>query len=60
MCVCVCVCVSVWFISVLGGGFHHCCASEGGGFCVYADITLAVKVAILIIRLVLFIFCSFY
>ena len=35
------------FISVSGGGFHHCSASEGGGFCVYADITLAVKVAML-------------
>jgi histone deacetylase 11 len=23
----------------LGGGFHHCSANEGGGFCAYADIT---------------------
>ncbi|XP_030375937.1 histone deacetylase 11 [Scaptodrosophila lebanonensis] len=28
-----------WAIN-LGGGFHHCCASRGGGFCPYADITL--------------------
>ena len=27
-----------------GGGFHHCSANAGGGFCAYADITLAVKV----------------
>ncbi|RZB77479.1 histone deacetylase 11, partial [Asbolus verrucosus] len=30
-----------WAIN-LGGGFHHCCASKGGGFCVYADITLLI------------------
>jgi len=28
----------------LGGGFHHCSADRGGGFCAYADITLAVRV----------------
>ena len=28
----------------LGGGFHHCSGSSGGGFCAYADITLAIKV----------------
>lgn len=28
-----------WAIN-LGGGFHHCCSSKGGGFCPYADITL--------------------
>eukprot|EP01116_Phalansterium_solitarium_P021062 TRINITY_DN6419_c0_g1_i1.p2 TRINITY_DN6419_c0_g1~~TRINITY_DN6419_c0_g1_i1.p2 ORF type:complete len:358 (+),score=95.54 TRINITY_DN6419_c0_g1_i1:208-1281(+) len=28
-----------WAIN-LGGGFHHCSGSEGGGFCAYADITL--------------------
>ena len=28
----------------IGGGFHHCSATAGGGFCAYADITLAVKV----------------
>ncbi|KAG7255864.1 hypothetical protein CRUP_019547, partial [Coryphaenoides rupestris] len=26
-----------------GGGFHHCSSDKGGGFCVYADITLAIK-----------------
>ena len=31
---------------VLGGGFHHCSGSSGGGFCAYADITLAIKVHI--------------
>jgi len=30
-----------WAIN-LGGGFHHCSADHGGGFCVYADITLAI------------------
>ncbi|MCL7051886.1 hypothetical protein MKW94_000436 [Papaver nudicaule] len=33
-----------WAINV-GGGFHHCCADKGGGFCVYADISLCVKFA---------------
>lgn len=27
----------------LGGGFHHAHANEGGGFCAYADITLAIR-----------------
>ncbi|KAL3224755.1 hypothetical protein MRX96_026345 [Rhipicephalus microplus] len=27
----------------LGGGFHHASANRGGGFCCYADITLAVR-----------------
>ncbi|XP_054716421.1 histone deacetylase 11-like [Uloborus diversus] len=27
----------------LGGGFHHCSAEQGGGFCAYADITLSIK-----------------
>ncbi|KAJ4808636.1 Histone deacetylase 2 [Rhynchospora pubera] len=31
-----------WAINV-GGGFHHCSAAEGGGFCVYADITLCIQ-----------------
>ncbi|XP_052866314.1 histone deacetylase 11 [Anopheles cruzii] len=31
-----------WAIN-LGGGFHHCSADRGGGFCPYADITLAVR-----------------
>nr|XP_020836904.1 histone deacetylase 11 isoform X1 [Phascolarctos cinereus] len=25
------------------GGFHHCSSDKGGGFCVYADITLSIK-----------------
>uniref|UniRef100_V9KWR9 Histone deacetylase 11 n=1 Tax=Callorhinchus milii TaxID=7868 RepID=V9KWR9_CALMI len=31
-----------WAINV-GGGFHHCSREKGGGFCAYADITLAIK-----------------
>ncbi|XP_052287071.1 histone deacetylase 11-like isoform X2 [Dreissena polymorpha] len=31
-----------WGINI-GGGFHHCSSDRGGGFCAYADITLAVK-----------------
>ncbi|XP_031572592.1 histone deacetylase 11-like [Actinia tenebrosa] len=31
-----------WSINI-GGGFHHCSANKGGGFCAYADITLAIK-----------------
>lgn len=31
-----------WAINI-GGGFHHCSANKGGGFCVYADITLLIK-----------------
>eukprot|EP00794_Sanderia_malayensis_P006956 gene6956-7738_t len=31
-----------WCINV-GGGFHHCSSESGGGFCAYADITLAIK-----------------
>jgi histone deacetylase 11 len=27
----------------IGGGFHHCSATAGGGFCIYADITLAIQ-----------------
>lgn len=33
-----------WAINV-GGGFHHCSANEGGGFCVYADISLCIQYA---------------
>ncbi|EFJ15307.1 hypothetical protein SELMODRAFT_180494 [Selaginella moellendorffii] len=33
-----------WAINV-GGGFHHCCGYRGGGFCVYADITLCIHFA---------------
>ncbi|MFH4981807.1 hypothetical protein AB6A40_008516 [Gnathostoma spinigerum] len=31
-----------WAIN-LGGGFHHASSDRGGGFCVYADITLALR-----------------
>ena len=31
-----------WGINI-GGGFHHCSSERGGGFCAYADITLAIK-----------------
>ena len=31
-----------WAINI-GGGFHHCDAQRGGGFCAYADITLSLK-----------------
>mmetsp|Transcript_665 Transcript_665/g.571 ORF Transcript_665/g.571 Transcript_665/m.571 type:complete len:225 (+) Transcript_665:28-702(+) len=31
-----------WCIN-LGGGFHHASATQGGGFCVYADITMAIQ-----------------
>ncbi|XP_026330325.1 histone deacetylase 11 isoform X2 [Hyposmocoma kahamanoa] len=31
-----------WAINV-GGGFHHCSADRGGGFCPYADITLLIQ-----------------
>lgn len=27
----------------IGGGFHHCSANQSGGFCFFADITLAIK-----------------
>ncbi|KAI3849619.1 hypothetical protein MKX03_008388 [Papaver bracteatum] len=30
-----------WAINV-GGGFHHCSADQGGGSCVYADISLCI------------------
>ncbi|KAI4377660.1 hypothetical protein MLD38_015251 [Melastoma candidum] len=33
-----------WAINV-GGGFHHCCSNKGGGFCVYADISLCIHFA---------------
>ncbi|GFS14137.1 histone deacetylase 11, partial [Elysia marginata] len=33
-----------WAINI-GGGFHHCSAKRGGGFCAYADITLCIKFA---------------
>lgn len=31
-----------WAINI-GGGFHHCSAERGGGFCAYADITLLIR-----------------
>lgn len=31
-----------WAINI-GGGFHHCSSDKGGGFCVYADITLLIQ-----------------
>jgi histone deacetylase 11 len=31
-----------WAIN-LGGGFHHASGDDGGGFCVYADLTLSIK-----------------
>nr|KAI8735532.1 histone deacetylase 11 isoform X2 [Biomphalaria glabrata] len=33
-----------WAINI-GGGFHHCSANRGGGFCAYADITLSIQYA---------------
>ncbi|XP_059592120.1 histone deacetylase 2 isoform X2 [Vitis vinifera] len=33
-----------WAINV-GGGFHHCSAGKGGGFCAYADISLCIHYA---------------
>ncbi|XP_078439336.1 histone deacetylase 2 isoform X1 [Wolffia australiana] len=33
-----------WAINV-GGGFHHCSANKGGGFCAYADISLCIHYA---------------
>ncbi|XP_027183218.1 histone deacetylase 2 [Coffea eugenioides] len=33
-----------WAINV-GGGFHHCSAAKGGGFCAYADISLCIHFA---------------
>ena len=31
-----------WGINI-GGGFHHSSSERGGGFCAYADITLAIR-----------------
>eukprot|EP01130_Rhizamoeba_saxonica_P002031 TRINITY_DN11837_c0_g1_i1.p1 TRINITY_DN11837_c0_g1~~TRINITY_DN11837_c0_g1_i1.p1 ORF type:complete len:335 (-),score=68.34 TRINITY_DN11837_c0_g1_i1:19-912(-) len=33
-----------WAINI-GGGFHHCCGNQGGGFCAYGDITLTIQYA---------------
>uniref|UniRef100_A0A8C3AIG7 Histone deacetylase 11 n=1 Tax=Cyclopterus lumpus TaxID=8103 RepID=A0A8C3AIG7_CYCLU len=35
--------LSRWISCFPGGGFHHCSSDRGGGFCAYADITLAIK-----------------
>ena len=34
-----------WSINI-GGGFHHCSSTRGGGFCVFADISLLIKVSL--------------
>jgi len=31
-----------WAIN-LSGGYHHACGYRGGGFCIYADITICIK-----------------
>lgn len=31
-----------WAIN-LSGGYHHACTEYGGGFCIYPDITLAIR-----------------
>jgi histone deacetylase 11 len=31
-----------WAINI-GGGFHHASGKHGGGFCVYADISIALS-----------------
>ena len=31
-----------WALNI-GGGFHHCSSTQGGGFCAYADITLSIR-----------------
>lgn len=35
----------------LGGGFHHCSAERGGGFCAYADISLVINFLLLQCRI---------
>ena len=27
----------------LSGGYHHACSNQGGGFCIYPDITIAIR-----------------
>ncbi|CAL9231629.1 unnamed protein product [Arabidopsis halleri] len=39
-----------WAINI-GGGFHHCTAERGGGFCAFADISLCIHFAFLRLRL---------
>jgi len=31
-----------WSVN-LSGGYHHACGYQGGGFCIYADITICIK-----------------
>ncbi|KAH7730671.1 histone deacetylase 11-like protein [Aphelenchoides avenae] len=39
-----------WAINI-GGGFHHARANRGGGFCVYADISLALNFLFIVRRI---------
>ncbi|XP_010421468.1 PREDICTED: histone deacetylase 2-like isoform X2 [Camelina sativa] len=39
-----------WAINI-GGGFHHCTAERGGGFCAFADISLCAHFAFLRLRI---------
>ncbi|XVE97666.1 hypothetical protein REPUB_Repub03eG0038500 [Reevesia pubescens] len=39
-----------WAINV-GGGFHHCCSGRGGGFCAYADISLCIHFAFVMLNI---------
>ncbi|XP_023635959.1 histone deacetylase 2 [Capsella rubella] len=39
-----------WAINI-GGGFHHCTAERGGGFCAFADISLCIHFAFLHLRI---------
>ncbi|KAJ8751585.1 hypothetical protein K2173_016832 [Erythroxylum novogranatense] len=37
-----------WAINI-GGGFHHCSREKGGGFCAYADISLCIHYAFVLL-----------
>lgn len=39
-----------WAINI-GGGFHHCSAENGGGFCAYADISLCIQFAFVLLNI---------
>ncbi|XVF48656.1 hypothetical protein PTKIN_Ptkin03bG0207600 [Pterospermum kingtungense] len=39
-----------WAINI-GGGFHHCCSERGGGFCAYADISLCIHFAFVLLNI---------
>ncbi|KAJ8637843.1 hypothetical protein MRB53_012110 [Persea americana] len=39
-----------WAINV-GGGFHHCSGDRGGGFCAYADISLCIHNAFVLLNI---------